>query len=144
MSYENANRELLLEQSPSSEEQAEQYSRYQSGRPWRVTLRLCHLGVDLIVDPSKTKIIGSRPSVNGSIPDINLYELGGTAHGVVEQHLVLGMGNSGLYVMDQGSEAGSRLNNIRLVPHQPYPLHDGDTLYLGYLQINVHIFPYPY
>ena len=70
-------------------------------------------------------------------PDLDLTPDGGFEEGVSRQHAKVYQKGNCLFVEDAASTNGTLLNGRRLVPHQPYPLREGDTLQLGRLRLLV-------
>ncbi len=72
-------------------------------------------------------------------PDIDLTQDDGALYGVSRQHACIYQGDDGAYVEDINSTNGTFVNGQRLAPMQMHPLHDGDLLKLGQLEMQVAI-----
>ncbi len=70
-------------------------------------------------------------------PDIDLSPFGADEKGVSRRHLQISYKGDLIVVTDLGSKNGTWLNDQRLLPRIGKPLHDGDHLRLGLLQVNV-------
>lgn len=72
-------------------------------------------------------------------PDVDLSPYVGenNALGVSRFHALIRRVGMSLTVADHGSTNGTWLNGQRLTDNEPHFIHDGDTLFLGHLQIAV-------
>lgn len=68
--------------------------------------------------------------------DLSPYEA--FSRGVSRKHAYINYDGSGYTVEDLASSNGTWLNENRLLPRQPYPLHSGDYLQLGELLLFVY------
>lgn len=80
-------------------------------------------------------VLGRSDESSPYVPDINLQEHDALDKGVSRRHAVLLSYRNVLHVMDLGSVNGTYLNGQRLRPDRPYPLHEGDELHLGSLNM---------
>jgi hypothetical protein len=71
------------------------------------------------------------------IPDIDLSPYQAYESGVSRLHANINIGISGVALKDLGSANGTRLNGLRIEPHQEQPLKNGDILTFGKLKIQV-------
>ncbi|HSM58754.1 MAG TPA: FHA domain-containing protein [Candidatus Sulfomarinibacteraceae bacterium] len=82
--------------------------------------------------------VGRRDHAAGVTPELDLAEDEGMDAGVSRLHATINSSAEGVFVVDQNSTNGTQLNDFRLPPELPYPLHDGDELRFG--QLLVHVF----
>lgn len=88
---------------------------------------------------SREIILGRRDPATGQLPDVDLTPFAGYRMGVSRRHCVLRyIEGKYLDLFDQGSSNGTYLNGIRVEPHQPNRLHDGDRLRLGQITLRLH------
>jgi hypothetical protein len=78
-------------------------------------------------------LIGRRDDERGIRPDLDLTAFGGLEGGVSRAHAIIHARPDGFFVEDLGSTNETLLNFFRLLPHQLYPLHDGDQVRFGAL-----------
>ena len=71
-------------------------------------------------------------------PDLDLNKFGAFFHGVSRKHVAITKDGNLLQIEDLGSTNGTYLNGMKLYPHQPRMLRDGDELCLGHLVMRVH------
>lgn len=71
------------------------------------------------------------------IPDIDLSPYQAYESGVSRLHANINIGISNVALKDLGSANGTRLNGLRIEPHQEQPLKNGDILTFGKLKIQV-------
>ncbi len=72
-------------------------------------------------------------------PHLDLTRDEGMSYGVSRQHACIHQNDQGLQVEDMDSTNGTFLNGQRLSPFKVYPLHNGDVLQLGKLEIKVQV-----
>ncbi|MGB1286235.1 MAG: FHA domain-containing protein, partial [Aggregatilineales bacterium] len=85
----------------------------------------------------KDKItVGRDMQKDGSV-DFDLNEFGAYHFGVSRHHANLNMIDSLIYLEDNNSTNGTRINGFQLTPHQQYRLRDGDELEFGRLRIKI-------
>ncbi|GAB4575007.1 MAG: hypothetical protein Kow0077_24380 [Anaerolineae bacterium] len=88
--------------------------------------------------PREELIFGRRDPATGAMPDIDLTPYAGYRMGVSRRHAAIRVSEDyHLDVWDLGSSNGTFLNGLRLNPHRPYRLRDGDRLRLGQMVIRV-------
>ena len=109
---------------------------------WRIALTITSVQARLIVDVRQPVLIGRSSPQNAFTPTIDLAPFGAQESGVSRLHLMLAIENSRLVAIDHYSVNGTRLNGMRMFPEQTYPLHDGDQLVLGRLQVEVNLLHY--
>ncbi|MGC9397503.1 MAG: FHA domain-containing protein [Anaerolineae bacterium] len=84
-------------------------------------------------------LFGRLDAAHGIFPEVDLTAEGGLEDGVSRRHARIYRREGRLFIEDLDSTNGTFLNDDRLEPYVPCELHDGDTLTLGVLGINVHI-----
>lgn len=82
-------------------------------------------------------VIGRSDADTSTRPQIDLQVYEGSAAGVSRQHARLVWQGGALHIMDTGSANGTYLNDLRLLPYQPYLLRDGDRLRLANLPMRL-------
>lgn len=82
-------------------------------------------------------ILGRASSPNDAgVTYLDLTTIGGYQHGVSRRHLMLvNDARIGLVAFDLKSQNGSSINDQPMSPHTGYPVHDGDLLRLGTLEV---------
>jgi pSer/pThr/pTyr-binding forkhead associated (FHA) protein len=103
--------------------------------PGTSTARLM-IGGQTIAVPRKSEIvIGRADAASGSFPDVDLTPFGASPQtGVSRVHAKLTW--QGAWVIeDMNSTNGTVLRGQKLVPHQKTPIHTGDPLIIGTLQL---------
>lgn len=83
--------------------------------------------------------IGRTDPKRNIYPDLDLTADGGLDAGVSRMHAALQVQDGEVMIVDLGSSNGTRVNGVELLPNRPQPLHDGDELELGALQIRVYL-----
>ncbi len=72
------------------------------------------------------------------VPEVDLTEDDGAEKGVSRLHAKIQTVQEGIMLVDLDSTNGTLLNNYRLSPNEPYPLHSGDEIRFG--DLLVHLF----
>lgn len=113
------------------------------GESTRLRLHVTEDDYNIDMDPRQPDSItlGRLDPVAGIYPDIDLSNLDGAGRGVSRQHARLAILTNALYILDLSSTNGTFLNDKRLQPYKPYPLTDGDELWLGNLHLLVTFLP---
>lgn len=89
--------------------------------------------------PHSDKLVVGRVDQGSSAqPDIDLVPYGALEHGVSRFHASFEVRHDTLIICDLGSSNGTYVNNLRLPPHQPHLLRDGDEIRFGKLVTHVH------
>ncbi len=92
----------------------------------------------IVILPRQELIFGRRDPATGAMPDIDLTPYAGYRMGVSRRHAAIRSAEENrLDVWDLGSSNGTYLNGMRLNPHRPYRLHDGDRIRLGQMVIRI-------
>lgn len=76
-------------------------------------------------------VIGRRDPQQQVLPEVDLEDWNGAAMGVSRQHAAIHVTPDGVFIEDLESLNETIVNNCRLLPHQRYPLTDGEQLRLG-------------
>ena len=82
--------------------------------------------------------IGRADPPRGYHPELDLTRDEGAQYGVSRRHAMIQRSSRGILLLDLNSTNGTSLNNFRIPPDLPYPLHNGDEVRFG--QLLVHIF----
>ncbi len=91
----------------------------------------------LLITPKAETTLGRRDPTTGTQPDVDLSAYAGYRLGVSRNHAIIRLKNRLLEIYDLGSSNGTSVNGVRLAPHQPHVLRDGDELMLGKMMIRV-------
>lgn len=83
--------------------------------------------------------IGRTDPKRNIYPELDLTADGGLDAGVSRMHAALQVQGGEIVLVDLGSSNGTRVNGVELLPNRPQPLHDGDEVELGALQIRVYL-----
>src|SRR5262245_35931467 len=113
-------------------------------RPWRISLRLVQLQIQMIFDLESTMVLGRAHPDSSFFPDIDLGAFGGGDLGVSREHLHIKLDGDLVVIVDNNSANGTRLNGQVLKPGDPYPVRNGDELTLGLMQLQVELLTNPY
>lgn len=96
------------------------------------------LDKSLLLFPDRELILGRRDS-GGEKPDADFSFWGGFHNGVSRRHAKVALNERNeLVIYDLNSTNGTYINGVRLEPHRPYILHDGDELRLGKLVTRIY------
>ena len=82
--------------------------------------------------------IGRADPGQNVVPELDLTSDNGAEYGVSRLHATIQTSHRGVALVDMNSTNGTLLNNYRLPPELPYPLHNGDEVRFG--RLLVHIF----
>lgn len=82
-------------------------------------------------------IIGRTDETSDYRPDIDLAAYGGREQGVSRRHAALVRFHGAVHILDLSSVNGTFLNGKRLTPETPYPIHMGDHLKIGNINLVV-------
>lgn len=105
------------------------------------------LSLELIQDESPVvlRLPQQRPLVfgrddpeSGQRPDIDLVPYGAYHQGVSRHHAAIELMGKRLMVRDLSSVNGTFLNGVRLDPHDPHQVRDGDAVRMGNLTVNIY------
>ncbi len=106
-------------------------------RPWRISLFVNHVQVELILDLTEPVMIGRCDPSTNYYPDLDLRPFDGEKYGISRQHAYLKLDGDTVVVVDNGSSNGTRLNGTSLQAQKPYTLRDGDELMMGALELRI-------
>lgn len=81
--------------------------------------------------------VGRKDTTRQLMPELDLTKDRGSDFGVSRLHASIQTSNRGVVLIDLGSTNGTLLNNYRLPPDLPYPLHNGDEIRFGRLLVHV-------
>jgi hypothetical protein len=82
--------------------------------------------------------VGRADPSKGFTPELDLTGDNGVEYGVSRLHATIQSSHRGVALVDLSSTNGTLLNNYRLPPDLPYPLHNGDEIRFG--RLLVHLF----
>lgn len=91
----------------------------------------------ILVYPKEETSLGRRDPAGGTMPDVDLTSYAAYRMGVSRRHALLTLKNRTLQIIDLGSSNGTMVNGVKLAPHQPRPLKDGDMIALGKMSLRV-------
>ncbi len=94
-------------------------------------------GTPILVYPKDETSLGRRDPAGGTMPDVDLTSYAAYRMGVSRRHAILMLKSRHLQIVDLGSSNGTMVNGVKLAPHQPRPLRDGDMLSLGKMGLRV-------
>jgi hypothetical protein len=80
-------------------------------------------------------IVGREDPIGNIYPDIDLTDYGGDERGVSRQHARITLQENQYYIIDLQSINFTYVNQQRLQPNLPTPLHDGDEIQFGKLKV---------
>jgi hypothetical protein len=81
--------------------------------------------------------IGRADPGRSDQPELDLTHDNGAEYGVSRSHAAIQASHRGVALVDLNSTNGTLLNNYRLPPDLPYPLHNGDEIRFGRLLVHV-------
>jgi pSer/pThr/pTyr-binding forkhead associated (FHA) protein len=81
--------------------------------------------------------VGRADPGQNVIPELDLTNDNGAEYGVSRLHATIQTSHRGVALIDMNSTNGTMLNNYRLPPELPYPLHNGDEVRFGRLLVHV-------
>jgi pSer/pThr/pTyr-binding forkhead associated (FHA) protein len=113
----------------------ESYNWEEVLRPEHLRLVFSSMATALDISVTESVILG-RSSEN-AIVDIDLTPYHASDFGVSRQHALIAPEGDGFVIQDLGSSNGTSLNGERLEANKPYPIHDGDMLFLGRMAFSV-------
>jgi pSer/pThr/pTyr-binding forkhead associated (FHA) protein len=93
----------------------------------------------LLLEGEGDFLIGRFDESQAIQPDIDLTPLGGYEAGVSRAHAKIQVGEE-VRITDLGSVNGTRINNVKIIPHKSYILSHGDILTFGKLKMRIELF----
>ena len=102
-----------------------------------VMLGLIGTGIVLTIDLADRLTIGRQELDTSNQVDIDLMPYEGREKGISRRHATLCRTRHTLSLVDLNSTNGTYLNGIRLIPHQPRLLRDGDEICLGNMRFQM-------
>ncbi len=103
-----------------------------------VAIYIADLEEPLIITLNHELLLG-RYGGEHQQPPIDLAAFEGLEHGVSRRHAMLRRFGPDVTIVDLGSTNGTWLNGIRIQPHQPVTLRDGDRLLLARLPLQIYM-----
>ncbi|MCB9437512.1 MAG: response regulator [Anaerolineales bacterium] len=107
--------------------------------PWTVKLFAPEQSIPIQLEIDDRAVIGRSDPDGKFKPDIDLLANNQDAKGISRRHAEIRAGRDFLVIIDMNSTNGTRLNGFTLQPHEPYRLHNGDSLEIGTLKLQVQI-----
>ena len=108
------------------------------GAPRSIEGRLVIPGTNVSLPLALSKIefiVGREDPIGNIYPDIDLTDFGGDERGVSRQHARITLQDNQYYIIDLQSTNFTYVNQQRLQPNLPTPLHDGDEIQFGRLKV---------
>ncbi|RMD58828.1 FHA domain-containing protein, partial [Candidatus Parcubacteria bacterium] len=87
----------------------------------------------------RVNVLGRVDAAANIFPTVDVSEDGPGMHSVSRRHASIFREGGQVFIKDLGSTNGTFLNGKRLPPYLSTPLHNGDSLQLGMLRIEVKI-----
>lgn len=103
-----------------------------------ITVELAESGERLSVENQNRIVIGRSSTHSLRTPDVDLAPFHAFSKGVSSLHASIFRADDCVSISDLGSTNGTYLNREGLIPHQAYPLHNGDLIYLGQMAVRVY------
>lgn len=113
-------------------------------RPWRISLRIVHLQMQMIFDLDRTMVIGRAFPDKNIYPDIDLGAFNAGDLGVSREHVLLTLDGDRVLIADNRSANGTRLNGEWLKPTERYPVRNGDEITLGLMKLQIEFLSDPF
>ena len=107
--------------------------------PWAVRLITKEEAIPIHLRVDDRAFIGRADPDSNYHPEIDLTPLQALQNGVSRHHAEIRAGAEYLVIIDLASTNGTKLNNFRLQPREPYRLRHGDLLTIGTLEFEVQI-----
>lgn len=104
-----------------------------------ISIFIVSTGREVTFPNDRTVFLGRLDPAHGVFPDVDLSFEGGKKSGVSRRHARIQHQESHFFVEDLGSSNGTYLNGRRLTPYVPCPLHNGDELQLGQVQLRIDV-----
>ncbi len=94
----------------------------------------------LLLKTKQEIIFGRRDPATGAMPDVDLTPFAGYRMGVSRRHAAIRQSEeeSKLELWDLGSSNGTYVNGMRLQPHRPQRLRDGDEVRFGQMTMKLY------
>lgn len=103
--------------------------------PARLNLHIIRTGQILPLAGPGEFIVGRVSSGQSILPDVDLEPYAAYESGVSRLHARIRIQAEDILITDLGSANGTRLNNDKLAPHQPYSIQNKDVLRFGRLSV---------
>ncbi|MEW5957771.1 MAG: FHA domain-containing serine/threonine-protein kinase [Chloroflexota bacterium] len=135
----NARYQTMIEFYEALRAGRDQLRRSSPGKGQEARIRFRVVDTDHEIIPTGgTELLIGRASKQ-AVPNIDLGPLGGSQAGVSRQHARLVYADAQWSVEDLDSTNGTFVNETRLSPHQPKPVHHGDILRCGQFRLKLTI-----
>lgn len=106
--------------------------------PNKITIELPESGQRLTIDNKIRIVLGRSSTHSARVPDVDLAPFHAFSKGVSSLHASIFRADDTVNISDLGSTNGTYLNREGLIPHQAYPLHNGDLVYLGQMPVRIY------
>lgn len=104
---------------------------------WEVEVKIDGSDKPLRVTVDHQLLIGRTPNGTAEMPSLDLNAYQASDLGVSRRHGLFIASTDGLSYQDLGSENGSLVNSIKLVPKASVKLNSGDVVFLGHLKLTI-------
>jgi pSer/pThr/pTyr-binding forkhead associated (FHA) protein len=101
---------------------------------WKLRFRI---GDQTVSVPVRERIIVGRRLEDEKTIDFDLSPYGAYTFGVSRQHAIITLHEGFLYLEDNNSTNGTRINGFQLTPKQKYRLRDGDEVEFARLRTSI-------
>lgn len=128
----------LTNQEPGRVSQDDHHTFSQNDGKDHLVFLIDNTGRRVKVKLGDTILVGRSDARQSIDPELDLSPDKGIDYGVSRKHALVKYGEQGLSLIDLESTNGTKLNDRKLPPHEPYPLRDGDIIELGRLSVRVY------
>jgi hypothetical protein len=104
----------------------------------KITVELPESGEQFIIENQNRIVIGRSSTHSARVPDVDLAPHHAFSKGVSSLHASIFRADDCVNISDLGSTNGTYKNGEGLIPHQAYPLHNGDLIYLGQMAVRIY------
>jgi hypothetical protein len=104
----------------------------------KITVELAESGERFVMENQNRVVIGRSSTHSVRAPDVDLAPFHAFSKGVSSLHASIFRADDCMNITDLGSTNGTYLNREGLIPHQAYPLHNGDLIYLGQMAVRIY------
>jgi pSer/pThr/pTyr-binding forkhead associated (FHA) protein len=101
----------------------------------KLALYLINAETTIELEEKESLVLGRATKDTTFFPDVDLGPYDGFKNGVSRKHAIIHISKEGTSISDLRSSNGTFINDRRLPPHLRVPLHHGDIITLGILQI---------
>lgn len=103
----------------------------------RVALQILSVGTVIHLPGTDEVTLGRFTKGQTIVPDVDLSPYQAYEAGVSRLHANINIEGTAILIKDLGSANGTRLNGIRVQPHEGHSLNHGDILTFGRLKVQV-------